>query len=134
MLLFLLSLLGQGCQPLLLLLNLKLSHGQMLLLAATFPSFNIGIPRFLHIPVEVILKNAVGFLEDWFHLLGPQWLSGGFVQDRFGGPLLAHTDLHNGILHLSHQGLIFAAFGPKDLLFYHWDIHHMEVVVVDILT
>src|SRR5699024_7465416 len=101
----------------LLLLNLKLGHGQMLLRAASLPTIDIGVSRFLHRPEKVILEDAIRFLEDWFSLLGPQWLTGGFVQDGLGGPLLAHTDLHDGLLHLSHQRLIFAAFGPKDLLF-----------------
>ena len=55
--------LGQGCQSLLLLLNLKLGHGQMLLRAATFPSFDIGIPRFLHILEKVILEDAAPIPE-----------------------------------------------------------------------
>ena len=55
-----------------------------------------------------------------------------FIHQGLGCPLLAPADLHDSLLDCADQSLIFAAFRPEDLLFDHWHIDHMEVVVVDL--
>ena len=48
--------------------------------------------------------------------------------------MIATADLHDGLLHSANQRLVLAAFAPKDLLFHHWDVHNMKMVVVHIFS
>ena len=131
-LLFLLAvLLREFCQPRLLLLHLKLRHGQVFLRAAAFASLHIVVPGFAHIPEEIVLQNAVGFFENGLALYIQNRLAV-LVQRGLGSPLLAHADLLDYLLDRSHQRFILAAFRPQDLLLYDRNIDHMKVVVVHV--
>ena len=99
--------------------------------AAAFTALYIRIPGIAHIVEEIVLQDAVRLLQDWFAVLLQHRLSG-IVQQRFGCPLLAPADLHDGLLDCADQCLVLAAFRPEDLLFNHGHIDHMEVVVVDL--
>ena len=130
-LLFLVNLGGQAVQPFLLPLNFELGDGQVFFGAATFAALYIGVPGSTHIVEEIVLQDAVRLLQDWLAVLLQNRLSR-FVQQRFGCPLLAPADLHDGLLDCADQCLVLAAFRPQDLLFHHRYIDHMEVVVVDL--
>ena len=56
-------LLCEFCQPCLLLLHLELRHSQVFLGAAALAALHIVVPGVVHIPKEIVLQNAVGFLD-----------------------------------------------------------------------
>ena len=122
---------GQGVQPFLLPLDFELGDGQVLFGTAALTAFYIRVPGSAHKIEEVVLQDAVRLLQDRLAVLLQNRLSR-FVQQRFGCPLLAPADLHDGLLDCADQSLVLAAFRPEDLLFHHRHIDHMEVVVVDL--
>ena len=105
----------------------------MFLRAAALTALHIGVPGLTHILEEIVLQHAIRFFKDRLALCRFQRFAGGLIQNRLGGPLFAHADLHNRFFELAHQRLVLAALGPADLLLYHRHIDHMKVVVVYIL-
>jgi hypothetical protein len=99
--------------------------------AATFAALHISVPGSAHIIEEIVLQDAVRLLQHRLAVLLENRLSR-FIHQGLGCPLLAPADLHDSLLDCADQSLIFAAFRPEDLLFDHWHIDHMEVVVVDL--
>lgn len=63
LLLLLAVLLCEFSQPRLLLLHLELRHSQVFLGAAALAALHIVVPGVVHIPKEIVLQNAVGFLR-----------------------------------------------------------------------
>ena len=129
-LLLLVGLGGQGVQTFLLLLDFELGDSQVFFGAAALTALHIRVPGSTHIVEEIVLQDAVRLLQDWLAVLLQDRLSG-IVQQGLGCPLLAPADLHDSLLDCADQCLVLAAFRPEDLLFYHRNIDHMEMVVVD---
>ena len=82
---------------------------------------------------KIILQHTVGLFQDGFSIFLQDRVSIG-VEGGLGHPFLAPADLHDGLLHRADQRLVLAAFAPKDLLFHHRHIDHMEVVVIHFLA
>ena len=69
-------------------------------------SLYIIVPGVAHILEEIILQNAVGFLENGLSF-GTQNRLTILVQRGLGIPLFAHADLLNRFLDRPHQRLMF---------------------------
>ena len=82
---------------------------------------------------EIVLQHTVGLFQDGLSVFLQDRVSIG-VEGGLGHPFLAPADLHDGLLHRADQRLVLAAFAPKDLLFHHRHIDHMEVVVIHFLA
>ena len=75
----------------------------MFLGAAALTALYIRVTGLAHILEEIILQHAVRFFENRFSLRRFQRFAGGLIQNRLGGPLFAHADLHDRFFYLAYQ-------------------------------
>ena len=87
--------------------GLELQHCQMLFGAALFAALDIGVPGSDHVPIEIVLQNAVRLLQYRLAVLLEDWLTN-IVHCRFRRPFLAPADLRNDLFYSTTQRGVFA--------------------------
>ena len=95
------------CEALLLPRYLELRHRQVFLGAADLAALDVRVPGGDHVPVEIVLQDAVRLFQYRLAVLLEDWLTN-IVHCWFRRPFLAPADLRDDLLDSTTQRRVFA--------------------------